>query len=431
MMRNIHDRTEMSKFFWLMVTLCVKETIFRNMSIYQIAFRPGHCPSEHIFVVKSILASFKEQKKGLIASGYDLRKFFDFEELSDCMDSLYKRGIKGKLYKLIFEMNKTFNIKVKTLVGTSREEKTDPIVAQGSVEAAIISSNNVDVGVTEKFDDNEREIEYADVKLNPLSFMDDIFRLAGNASDAQYGNDMIELMVHEKNLQFNHDKSSYILMGSAKARKKLRTELERNPLTLEGKRMKEVKELKYLGEILSHDLADSVHKTVVKRLGIASYAAHEARAVVEDTRSDKLGGINIGFQILEAAILPMILHNAEVWMEIPRKTLNILDNFLNNFFRKMFRIGSGCPIANFYWQTGFLKAGNLILMKKLNMYHHLSNLPEESLGRIILDIQVSKDLPGLHRELKEHLDRISVEDIHMIPKSVWKRKVKEYITEIN
>ena len=89
------------------------------------------------------------------------------------------------------------------------------------------------------------------------------------------------------------------------------------------------------------------------------------------------------------------------------------------------------PYSKFYLQTGFLKAGNLILMKKLNMYHHLSNLPEESLGRIILDIQVSKDLPGLHRELKEHLDRISVEDIHMIPKSVWKRKVKDYITEIN
>ena len=51
------------------------------MSKYQIACKPGHRASEHLFVVKSVLSYYKEKKKGMIASGYDfknsliLRKF--------------------------------------------------------------------------------------------------------------------------------------------------------------------------------------------------------------------------------------------------------------------------------------------------------------------------------------------------------------------
>ena len=141
--------------------------------------------------------------------------------------------------------------------------------------------------------------------------------MAGNVSDAQYGNDLIDIIIGEKNLKLNLDKSLYIIMGSKKARKKIRTDLEKNPLMLNEALMKEVKELKYLGDYLSFDLGDSVQKTVTKRIGIAKHASIEARTVVEDSRSEKLGGINVAFQILEAAILPMLLYNAESWMEIP------------------------------------------------------------------------------------------------------------------
>ena len=105
--------------------------------------------------------------------------------------------------------------------------------------------------------------------------------------------------------------------------------------------------------------------------------------------------------------------------------------FLNNFFQQIFRISSGCPIANFYWQTGFLQAGNLILLKKLNFYHHLSNFSEDSLGRIILDLQIQNSLPGLHQELEKHILKITDQDIRSISKNVWQRKTKTYINEKN
>ena len=187
------------------------------MSKYQIACRPGHRPSEHLFVVKSVINHYKSKKKGLIATSFDLKKFFDFENLEDVMNSLYRLNVKGKVYRLLFKMNENVNIKVKTPVGLTESEETGPIVSQGTVPAAIISSSNIAVGVEEAFKESDKEILYHDIPINALSYMDDIFRMADNANKAQFGNDRMEEMI---NMKFNVDKSSYVIIGNKKGKEK-------------------------------------------------------------------------------------------------------------------------------------------------------------------------------------------------------------------
>ena len=48
------------------------------------------------------------------------------------------------------------------------------------------------------------------------------------------------------------------------------------------------------------------------------------RTIIEDTRAAKLGAMNIAFTIWEMSVLPALLHNAETWVEMRKKTLNIL-----------------------------------------------------------------------------------------------------------
>ena len=44
---------------------------------------------------------------------YDISKFFDIESLRDGMNSIYNCGIQGKLYRLIYNLNKDTKIKLK------------------------------------------------------------------------------------------------------------------------------------------------------------------------------------------------------------------------------------------------------------------------------------------------------------------------------
>ena len=238
----------------------------------------------------------------------------------------------------------------------------------------------------------------------------------------------------QKSLQINLEKSSYLIMGSKKMRKKMALELKESPLTLCNERMKEEKVIKYLGNSISFNLEDSVHQTVIRRVAVARQAVYEIRAVVEDTRAEKLGALNVAFSIWEKSIIPMLLHNSETWMFISKKSIKILDDLFHFFCRIILRISISCPKPNYYWQSGSLTFENQILQRKLIFVYHLANLEEGSLAREIWDQQVlNQKLPSLMQETEEHLLKIGLEirDLQRISKWQMRKKVKEYISNRN
>ena len=165
--RHIHNRNIYSKFFSHMVMAETKPTLFKNMSKYQLACRPGHRPSEHLFVLKSVMAKYVKEKRPMILSSWDIRKFFDTEDIFDILSELHASKIQGKVYRLIYRMNQNVKITVKTPVGLSETENCGPGASQGSVDAAIISSNSIGNSVTNAFATSKVEATYPNVSYLP------------------------------------------------------------------------------------------------------------------------------------------------------------------------------------------------------------------------------------------------------------------------
>ena len=91
----------------------IKLRAIDHVSKFQIGAIPGHRSQEHLFSIKSIISFYQNQGKGLILCLYDISKYFDRENLKDCMGELYKCEIKGKLYRLIYALNEDTEISVK------------------------------------------------------------------------------------------------------------------------------------------------------------------------------------------------------------------------------------------------------------------------------------------------------------------------------
>ena len=153
--------------------------------------------------------------------------------------------------------------------------------------------------------------------------------------------------------------------------------------------------------------------------------------MIEDTRSEKLGGINIALEIFNSAIVPAVFHNAKTWISIPQKTLKILTKFFNSFYQCIFRCCTGTPSANYYWQTASLRVDNLILQKKLMFYHHLANLPVESLAGELFQLQLSRNIEGIVTEMSDHIKKMGNPNPSDILKKIWKCKVDKYLTNKN
>ena len=106
------------------------------------------------------------------------------------------------------------------------------------------------------------------------------------------GNYIIEAVIESKLLDFNHDKSVVIIMGSKKKKEDIEKEMKVKPLTLCGKDMEIATSEKYLGDMISGEgLAESVAATVMKRKGQTVSCIIETKAVIEDCRANAIGGI--------------------------------------------------------------------------------------------------------------------------------------------
>ena len=95
-------------------------------------------------------------------------------------------------------------------------------MVQGTGEAGILSSVNLDSGINVTFADSDCEVKFFDLKLNPIMYMDDTDRLAEDVKAAQEGNNRMEHLVNSKCLELNLDKCNFILLGNRKSRRKLR-----------------------------------------------------------------------------------------------------------------------------------------------------------------------------------------------------------------
>ena len=124
-----------------------KNTIMQNLTKFQIGAKAGHRPQEHLFVLKSVIGLYEQHSKALFLTMWDISKFFDRENLRDVMNELYNIGIRGKIYRLMYELNKNTVISVKTPVGLTEECDTGEGVAQGSVEGAVVSAVSLGEGI--------------------------------------------------------------------------------------------------------------------------------------------------------------------------------------------------------------------------------------------------------------------------------------------
>ena len=78
-MRHIHLRNIYLSFFSQIVMHFIKDTLIDNMSMYQIACKPGYRPSEHLFTIKSLISYYKKEKMSFLSSNLDISKFYDSE----------------------------------------------------------------------------------------------------------------------------------------------------------------------------------------------------------------------------------------------------------------------------------------------------------------------------------------------------------------
>ena len=159
----------------------------------------------------------------------------------------------------------------------------------------------------------------------------------------------------------------------------------------------------------------------------------EIRVTINDCRSNVLGGLAVGMEIFTKAVQPFLFNNCQVWTEIPKKAMHLLNSITHTFFRSLFQASKGNSLVMFFWDTGSLLNENFIILKKLLFWGHLTHLKDDALAKEVCSIQENNPFKGSF--ISECLSFLEVLDVKIKPSSVnknqWSRLVKEKVHNKN
>ena len=124
---------------------------------------------------------------------------------------------------------------------------------------------------------------------------------------------------------------------------------------INNKVINENKSEKYLGDYLHNKGSQSsIHETVDKRYWRTVSAILETKTVIEDYRSQHIGGLLIGIDIWELAILPMLINNSGTWDLISTETNKKLNSLQNMLLRYLLQTPRSTPKPALTWDFGIL-----------------------------------------------------------------------------
>ena len=141
--------------------------------------------------------------------------------MEDAILCCLRRGANPKAVRLWFKLNENTRIQVRTGAGTTKYGDVGAVVGQGMLGGALVSQAVLDEGVGEHLPPGgELQMDYGQVPLAPLLWIDDIINSTCSIEEARQVNYKIDCVMKQRGLSLNQEKSVCLVMGSKAQKEK-------------------------------------------------------------------------------------------------------------------------------------------------------------------------------------------------------------------
>ena len=325
---------------------------------------------------------------------FDYKQCFDSLWIQECMNDFFSAGFNDDKFALLYNMNESVNIAVKTPVGKTDRQVIRNVITQGDVFGPLLCSKQVDTFGQECLDTHKYTYKYrGEVEIPPLSMVDDLLCISECGFKTTMANAYLKLKTDVKKLQFGAPKCKKLHVGKTCEKYKCQDlkvdrweELViRNEETgiddVEDKCngveiMEEKTEDKYLGEIISADGRNiqNIKARVAKGKGIVS----RIQTILE--------GIPFGRFFFKVALVlrESMIYNSEAWYNVTNRELDLLESVDLQFLRKILNAPRSTPKEMLYLEMGCVPFREMIRKRRISFLQYIVNENENSMLKIFL-----------------------------------------------
>ena len=259
--------------------------------------RKGYSTRDQLFILHSVINQSRNDKKPLYLSFLDIEKAYDKCWLQAVMVTLWQKGIRGKIWRIINKLGTNLKAKIKTRFGLTRIIQIKDCIRQGGVLSVTEFSQFMD-GLTTEIEKHNIGAKYNELIIAILLLMDDITLLASKHQEMQKLLNTTEKFAKAYGLKFNQTKCRVMYIGIKNPQ----------PLQLYGQNLEICKNYTYLGDIIENDAKQTqlrINKTKKVETIMSTIMSTTTNCIFKKLNNKAL------LELYEKCIIPSVLYGLE------------------------------------------------------------------------------------------------------------------------
>ena len=356
---------------------------------------------DHLFILRALVSVSLKEKRESYITFLDIKKAYDHVDNEDMLSIMWEKGLRGKAWRLLKELNTYLKASVKTRYGVTREIDMEIGGRQGSRLTGRMFAKLMDLLAEEIIESKEGIKMIENFIVGILLWVDDVVSCVEGAANQHKILDKIDQFAKKHKLKWGREKCKVMKIGKNS---------DHNTWKLGEMNIDSCKSYTYLGDVITADgkntenIKNRKNKITVSSISINSIASSEILYRIET---------KVLLELHEKVNIPSLLANAEAWnllkseeCDIERAELQCLKN--------LFDLPIRTPTPAILFTFGILYTTTRVDQKKLIYLHKILN----------------RDLSHWTRKSLETLEKMNIGWYKGICQTLTKYKLPEQFPHI-
>ena len=348
----------------------------------QAGFRKGYSTTDNIFVLHALIEIYFSFNKKLFCTFVDFRKAFDTVWRSGLWQKLHKYDIKGKCFKVIYNMYNDIKSCVEyngeksqffpCLTGVRQGENLSPFLFSiflNDLENFFCSLDGLPLEKIREKLENKLDIFY---KIFAILYADDTVILSETEEGMQQSLDIFQSYCELWKLNINVNKTKVMIFSKRKCKREYN-------FTLQGEILEIVDMYSYLGVIFKYN-----GTFVETKKGLTNQAQKALFCIYKLVQNESIP-VDLQLKLFDAMIEPILLYGCEVW---GYENVKIIEQIHLKFCKRVLKVRSTTPNFMVYGELGRFPLEIRIKLRMISFWCKLV-LNESKLSSILYRLMLA------------------------------------------
>ena len=395
----------------------------------------GASTCDHLFILRAMIDIALRQKRPTYITFFDVSKAYDNVDVEDMLVTMWEKGLKGKIWRILKNMSQNQKASIKTRFGSTREINMEIGGKQGSRLTGRMFSKMMDL-LSEEVEESDEGFRIAiDLVIGVLLWVDDVVTCVDGIENQEKMLQRVSDFAKDHKLKWGQEKCKVLKIEKPTSSNQNQphtniTNQHQNEWDLGEIKIETAKSYTYLGDLITCDGKNTENlntrktKLNASTIAINTIAANEVLYQIEST---------VLLELHEKVNISSLLTNSESWNLLKGEETD-LDKLEITCLKNMFDLPIKTPTPAIIFTLGTLYTSIRVDQKQLLYLHKILTKDETNwMKRTLMSL---KDLKlGWYTRIKDKLLQYKLNDnfeqIKSITYANWKHQVKAAIEKRN